>query len=270
MEEKVKHKRPSKQEKTFPRMNKSAAVSHLDRHLDTHLDTNLDRNLNRHLHRHMHRRGNKNRDDNSVDINVTDIKNIPSIYTSALRGYVFGSIKDTMNPICYQYLPLFIGFDKHHKTGTRFAKDLVSTIRKFCDIGGYYRMPLNFNQRLTQNTKYYDKYKNSINAYVPAYDKNDELVSKYRYFSEYRHWPIYFGNINYYINQYTSQNSIILLNFIRSPLNILISGFKYHLSCPEPWTSCSLSSRRCIFSSPRPCDWSSILTKSTSRTCRKS
>ena len=136
------------------------------------------------------------------------------VYFESPRDIIFGSIRDKMLPICYSQMPLFIESGTHHKTGHHFATTLVNKILQFCGIDEHFASTFH---------------------------------SKHYYFARQKGWPLKFINTHYF-DKYFVDNPIILLHFIRSPLNTIISGFNYHIQCPESWTQCNLNNKFCEFS----------------------
>ena len=144
---------------------------------------------------------------------VTSHSNVNDSSAQKVRQLIFGSIKSMMRPICYSQMPLFIEAGSHHKTGHHFSRYLVSEILNFCHI------PIHLSSKFSPIREY---------------------------FHHHSHWPIDFVNIDYF-EQYFNGNQIVLLHFVRDPLNTIISGFNYHRQCPEQWTRCDLRSSSCRY-----------------------
>ena len=192
-------------------------------------------------------------------------------YHQTLRNFLFSDIKEKIRPNCLNNLPLFISFSPHHKSGSFVSRRIKWQLLKYCNIiensKSSYSYPTirhaNKLNKYIQNTtklKYnfihatFDNISNNnitsndtYNYINSEYNAVRDLISKlkfdfndlysYEYFARLTHWPLNFPNINYFINNYYS--NIILLNYIRSPLNIIISGFHYHSDCrQEPWIDC--------------------------------
>ena len=171
--------------------------------------------------------------------------------TVDIRKMIFGSIDTTyLRKSCYNSLPLFLESGTHHKTGHRLAGTFRRILLRFCTN-------FSFGQDFDISSQY----------------NRDKF-----YFQHNNRWPLLFPDVNYftkhkifgdYTNRTNISTQIVLLSFVRSPLDTIISGFNYHSQCPESWTKCAmvnnyhnrihrrdhawddLHHKECRFSSPR-------------------
>lgn len=148
---------------------------------------------------------------------------------SQLRETAFGSIKHGMRENCFENLPLLVGYNGHHKTGSRFSQNLQKRIFKYCNI------PLKYHYKLSHTTIGNNQQHWTKHLW---YEPNWEI----EYFGKTTHWPRQIPNYQFFADAFGL--NYILLHFIRSPLNIIISAFNYHKGCfQERWLDCKFANQ---------------------------
>ena len=155
-----------------------------------------------------------------------------------LRTAIFSkiSVNNHITPNCLHNLPLFVNYGSHHKTGSQFSRLIFESIAKYCHI--------NISTHIFSQTTRIGNDKNKNKHENPVFMK---------YFGKSPHWPLSLPNIEFISRNY--KQNLILLHFIRSPLNTIISGFNFHAQCwPEAWLKCQLE-KECNYQSLRR--WSS-------------
>ena len=176
--------------------------------------------------------------------NFDDFENLHSnnsaIALQKLRQAIFARVdlKNEMIPNCLNNLPLFVNYGSHHKTGSRFSRLIFESVFKYCGILNKRKLTQfhliaqakNFSSMATQNIK-------------RITNDNFFFVS---FFGKYPHWPLLLANNEYFVKNF--KQNMILLNFIRSPLNVIISAFNYHKQCwQEAWLRCKIAQKDCIY-----------------------
>ena len=193
-----------------------------------------------------------------------------------LRKLIFGSNSysytqsksSSVLQSCADNLPLFVSYSTHHKCGTVISGKIRQAILKYCHLRSRSRSkstptsksksrspPVQYdfdqlyqyivsnnnnnndNNNSNQNSDYYQTY------YRYFYSKRSRSL---QYMTYQRHWPRSFPDTEIY-KKYFDTN-IVLIHYIRSPLDTIISGFNYHSSCDhEKWGRCILSTNQCRY-----------------------
>ena len=110
------------------------------------------------------------------------------------------------NPICKVLFPSSIQFFQHHKTGTVLARSLLHIISEFCNI-------------------------------------TDEDPNRVELWGQLR-WLNFRDSPQSLIRLQGDLSNNIRIHFWRDPVLTIVSGFTYHLSSKELWTSSEFSVRK--------------------------
>ncbi len=126
----------------------------------------------------------------------TTPENIPSLQK------ILANTSNNINPICLHLFPSYILINYHHKTGFALSKQFVKGI--FVDFC-------------------------RILSSVPKPDRG---------FYMRRGWPSYnFEHLKFLdVSNSPKEREFVYFHFIRSPIDTILSGFDYHVNCPEKWT----------------------------------
>ena len=205
------------------------------------------------------------------DINKTDIDNDnykSNEFSQNLRRLIFGSdSKSRVLQSCADNLPLFVSYSTHHKCGTVFSTKIRQAISRYChfrsgsatvqyDFNQLYQYIVSNNQLQLHNTNNNANNTNDDNINTDENSDYDQIYNTYflhkrssssqHYMPYGRHWPRSFPDAEIY-KKYFDTN-IVLIHYIRSPLDTIISGFNYHSSCDhEKWGRCILSTNQCRY-----------------------
>ena len=137
---------------------------------------------------------------------------------------------------CIRDLPNYVVIGTHHKTGVVFANMIKLSFFQFCNI--YYP---------TLKSLKHEKEKDVDREKLEEIKENNE-----KYFTRFHHWTksfpsYYFTRVtnkndttkmnlisdNFVYHRGCDNNSVSILHFIRSPLNMILSAYNYHKLCPK-------------------------------------